>query len=241
MSDDGPQLIIETLLAETPVLLAYARARLHDYHEAEEAVQDCLLAAWAQRETFAGRSTIRTWLVGILRHKLLDRLRARRRRPDRPDPSAPAPADHDDNYDPLDACFTAQGSWRIDPTFAMSSLSDCPQQSALRSELRALLRLCLDGLPTTLRRLFSLRELDQLDTREAASLAGVSAASAPVLLTRARRAHPARRRTGPAARPASRLPRYPERGSAADRPRRPELPRIRPPHRYPPGPSAHHL
>ena len=183
---DGPPLLLETLLAEAPVLLAYARARLHDHHEAEEAVQDCLLAAWAQREAFAGRSTVRTWLVGILRHKLLDRLRARRRRPDRPDPSAPAPETDDDGYDPLEACFTPHGAWRVDPTFATDALADCPHQSALRSELRALLRLCLDGLPATLRRLFSLRELDQLETREAASLAGVSAASAPVLLTRAR-------------------------------------------------------
>ena len=183
---DGPPLLLETLLAETPVLLAYARARLQDHHEAEEAVQDCLLAAWAQRETFAGRSAVRTWLVGILRHKLLDRLRARRRRPDRPDPSAPVPAENDDDYDPLEACFTPQGSWRIDPTHAMGSLAESPHDSALRSELRGLLRLCLDGLPATLRRLFSLRELDQLDTREAASLAGVAPASAPVLLTRAR-------------------------------------------------------
>lgn len=167
------------------MLLAYARARLHDHHEAEEAVQDCLLAAWNQREQFAGRSALRTWLVGILRHKLLDRLRARRRRPDRPDPSSPAPSD-DDGHDPLDACFDANGSWRIDPTHAMGALAESPHDSALRSELRGLLRLCLDALPDTLRRLFALRELDQLDTREAATLAGVSAASAPVLLTRAR-------------------------------------------------------
>ena len=182
---DGPQLLLETLLAETPVLLAYARVRLHDHHEAEEAVQDCLLAAWSQRESFAGRSSVRTWLVGILRHKLLDRLRARRRRPDRPDPSAPAHSD-DDGYDPLEACFTPHGAWRIDPTHAMGALAESPHDSALRSELRALLRLCLEGLPSTLRRLFSFRELDQLDTREAAALAGVSATSAPVLLTRAR-------------------------------------------------------
>ena len=183
--DDSPCLLLETILAETPVLLAYARARLHDHHEAEEAVQDCLLAAWNQRESFAGRSALRTWLVGILRHKLLDRLRARRRRPDRPDPAAPALSD-DDAYDPLEACFDANGSWRIDPTHAMAALAESPRDSELRAELRGLLRLCLEGLPATLRRLFSLRELDQLATGEAAALAGVSAASAPVLLTRAR-------------------------------------------------------
>lgn len=183
--DDGPPLLLETLLAETPVLLAYARARLHDYHEAEEAVQDCLVAAWKQRSDFAGRSALRTWLVGILRHKLLDRLRARRRRPDRPDSAAPAPSD-DDGYDPLDACFDAKGTWRVDPTYAMGALAETPRQATLKAEIQGLLRLCLDALPDTLRRLFSFRELDQLDTREAAELAGVSAASAPVLLTRAR-------------------------------------------------------
>lgn len=180
---DQPTPSLEALLAETPMLLAYARARLHDHHEAEEAVQDCLLVAWAQRESFGGRSTLRTWLVGILRHKLLDRLRARRRRPDRPDPAAPA---DDDGYDPLEACFDARGSWRIDPTHAMGALAESPHDAALRTELRGLLRQCLGGLPATLRRLFSLRELDQLETGEAAESAGVSVTSAPVLLTRAR-------------------------------------------------------
>jgi RNA polymerase sigma-70 factor (ECF subfamily) len=183
--EDAAPFTLETLLLETPVLLAYARARLHDHHEAEEAVQDCLCAAWRQRAEFSARSTLRTWLVGILRYKILDRLRARGRRPDRPDPAGPAFAD-DDGLDPLESCFTSSGAWRIDPTHAMSPLADCPRQSTLRAELQTLLRLCLDGLPETLRRLFSLRELDQLDTREAAELAGVSLASAPVLLTRAR-------------------------------------------------------
>lgn len=180
-----PSLTLETLLAETPVLIAYARARLHDHQEAEEAVQDCLIAAWGQRDAFAGRSSVRTWLVGILRHKILDRLRARRRRPDRPDPAAAVPAEETE-ADPWESSFSRFGSWKIDPTYAMNALQHCPQHSALRAELRELIRLCLDGLPERLRRIFSLREIDQLETREAAQLAGVAAASAPVLLTRAR-------------------------------------------------------
>lgn len=180
--EDLPSL--DQLLAETSVLLAYARQRLRDHHEAEEAVQDCLVAAWNQRADFARNSTLRTWLVGILRHKVLDRLRARGRRPDRPDPSAQPP--DDDGYDPEAAWFDASGNWKIHPSFAMDALRDCPRQQSLREELKAMLRLCLDGLPETLRRLFSMRELDQLDTREAAELSGVTPASAPVLLTRAR-------------------------------------------------------
>jgi RNA polymerase sigma-70 factor (ECF subfamily) len=177
---------LEQFLAETPALLAYAKARLHDHQEAEEAVQDCLIAAWRQKEAFAGRSSLRTWLVGILRHKVLDRLRARQRRPDRPDPGAAVREDEAGDGDPCDAWFTSQGAWRIDPTYAMNPLADCPRAGALRSELKAFLRLCLEGLPERLRRLFSLREMDQCDTQEAAALAGVSVASAPVLLSRAR-------------------------------------------------------
>jgi RNA polymerase sigma-70 factor (ECF subfamily) len=179
---DSPTL--EELLGETPVLLNYARRRLRDHHEAEEAVQDCLVAAWQQRGEFARASLLRTWLFGILRHKVLDRLRARRRRPDRPDPSAEVPDDAD--YDPTADWFDAHGSWKIHPHYAMDALRDCPRQSSLRAELKNMLRLCLDALPETLRRLFALRELDQLETNEAAELAGISAASAPVLLTRAR-------------------------------------------------------
>ena len=173
------------MLAETAALLAYARQRLHDHQEAEEAVQDCLVAAWNQRTDFAHRSTLSTWLIGILRYKVLDRLRARRRRPDRPNPNEPA-ADDDTGNDPCDAWFDARGAWKIDPTYAMDVLRDCPRQSSLRKELKGLLGLCLDALPETLRRLFALREIDQLETAEAAALAGVGLASAHVLLTRAR-------------------------------------------------------
>ena len=180
---DGPTL--EQLLAETAPLLAYARQRLNDHQEAEEAVQDCLIVAWQQRAGFDNRSALRTWLTGILRHKVLDRLRTRRRRPDRPNPNDAA-AETDSSNDPCDAWFDANGSWKIDPTFAMDVLRDCPRQSSLRLELKGMLALCLAALPETLRLLFSLREIDQLDTREAALLSGVVFASAPVLLTRAR-------------------------------------------------------
>lgn len=175
---------LEQLLAETPTLLAFARARLRDHHEAEEVVQDCLLAAWNQRTEFAGQSTLRTWLIGILRHKILDRLRARRRRPDHA--STAATLDEEEGTDPMPSWFNRHGAWRFDPNHSMESLLANPLSETLRSELRRILRLCADGLPSSLRRLFSLREFDHLDTAEAADLCSVARTSAPVLLSRAR-------------------------------------------------------
>ena len=55
-------------------LYAYAMQRLRDPDRAEELVQETLLTGLRQRETFAGRSSLRTWLCGILRFKILQHL-----------------------------------------------------------------------------------------------------------------------------------------------------------------------
>ncbi|MFG1926501.1 RNA polymerase sigma factor [Cryptosporangium sp. NPDC048952] len=58
-------------------LLAYAVSMLGDSSTAQEAVQDTLLACWRQASGFAHRSTVRTWLFGIVRRQALGRLRRR--------------------------------------------------------------------------------------------------------------------------------------------------------------------
>src|SRR4051812_34605952 len=55
-----------------PYLVRYAMAQLRDAQLAEEAVQECLLAALEGIERFAGQSTLRTWLTSILRFKVID-------------------------------------------------------------------------------------------------------------------------------------------------------------------------
>lgn len=58
------------------VLMRTALQRMRDFHLAEDAVQDTLLAALASSERFDGRSKLRTWLTGILLHKITDAHRA---------------------------------------------------------------------------------------------------------------------------------------------------------------------
>ena len=62
-------------------LLRTARLKLRDPSEAEDVVQDAVIAAWNGRAGFRGQSTLRTWLVGILNHKIVDQIRDRQRRP----------------------------------------------------------------------------------------------------------------------------------------------------------------
>src|SRR5579859_5465483 len=57
-------------------LYRYALNRLRRSHEAEDAVQETLLAALQARGDFQGRSHPRTWLIAILKRKVVDRLRA---------------------------------------------------------------------------------------------------------------------------------------------------------------------
>lgn len=59
-----------------PQLVRFARSRLRDRHQAEDAVQETLLAALEGRGGFAAGSSLRTWVIGILKHKIVDSMRA---------------------------------------------------------------------------------------------------------------------------------------------------------------------
>src|SRR5258706_5562375 len=62
-----------------PYLLRYATLQLRDAAAAEDAVQEALLAALAGDANFAGLSKLRTWLTGILKHKIVDAIRRQSR------------------------------------------------------------------------------------------------------------------------------------------------------------------
>ena len=74
-------------------LLRYARSRVRDEALAEDAVQETLLAALESLGSFDGRATLRTWLTGILLHKIHDAFRRGVREPALPDGDAPEPVD----------------------------------------------------------------------------------------------------------------------------------------------------
>jgi RNA polymerase sigma-70 factor (ECF subfamily) len=68
-----------TLSEHTRYLRAYALRRLNDRDLADDLVQDTLLAALSTEQSFQGRSSVRTWLTGILKHKIVDAYRDRSR------------------------------------------------------------------------------------------------------------------------------------------------------------------
>jgi RNA polymerase sigma-70 factor (ECF subfamily) len=63
------------LASHRTLLLRLARRRVRNEAWAEDAVQETLIAAYTHRKSFRGRSTVRSWLRGILDHKIHDRFR----------------------------------------------------------------------------------------------------------------------------------------------------------------------
>src|SRR3954465_12979894 len=102
-----------------PYLVRYALAQLRDPQLAEEAVQECLLAALEGIDRFAGQSTLRTWLTSILRFKVIDlqRRAVSDRRNVELDDNA---GDPEEDGAWLEDLFDETGHWR-EPPLAVSN------------------------------------------------------------------------------------------------------------------------
>ena len=181
-ADSGTRAREEDLLVHANVLLRYAMARVGNRQTAEDLVQETLVTAIEKTAEFAGRSSMRTWLIGILRHKILDHHRWRQRHPG----DQPSATETDERGD--DALFTRLGTWRLDPNAGLEVLDGEPARAVDRSQLRAALQLCIDRLPKSLHRVFVLRELEELDPDEVCEAASISQSSLAVLIYRARQA-----------------------------------------------------
>ena len=136
--------------------------------DAEDAVQEALLAAYKHLHQFRGQSQISTWLTTIVRNCALMQLRKRPRQ----------------IYFPLD-----EESGEEQPRFLWEGPADerpSPEDLCRSSELVARLRKCLALLSPTLRRTFQLRVMDGLSIHETARILGVPHGTVKAQLARAR-------------------------------------------------------
>lgn len=154
-------------------LFRVARRQLHSDALAEDAVQETLLAALAARERFAGNASARTWLTGILKHKIVDQIRRQMRETEIPRDA--------DGEEALDSLFAPSGHW-AEPLRPWGN----PQSEAELSQLRRVLDLCADRLKPTMAQVFSLREVSGMETEEICKELNISATNCWVLLHRAR-------------------------------------------------------
>ncbi len=169
------------LMPHADAMYRYALARVSSPQQAEDLVQDSMLAAVRQWDHFAGRSELRTWLIGILRHKIHDHYRWKKRHP-----ADLAQADETQDDDVSRVNFSPMGRWRQDPNAGLEVLDADPEDALQRSQLRAAIQVCIDALPQRQQQVFVMRELQGLEAGDCCKKAGIARASLSVLLYRAR-------------------------------------------------------
>jgi RNA polymerase sigma-70 factor, ECF subfamily len=160
---------------ERPYLLRYASLQLRDPHAAEDAVQEALVAALAGEAGFGGRSNLRTWLTGILKHKIIDAIR--RSGSDTARETAVGSSEE------LEALFDERGHWR---EFAPAWQD--PDGSLEQKQFFGVLEECLARLPAKTSQAFMMREHLGMDTDEICKELKITATHCWVLLYRARMA-----------------------------------------------------
>lgn len=174
---DGTRDPWRLLAGERPFLLRLARLQLGSQADAEDAVQDTLVGAARGWNGYAGRATLRSWLTGILRHKIVDLIRSRR-----PGADAPAPAHAADGEAEFDGLFTLDGAWHPD-TFVDTM---CGATLAAQRQLLDIVELCMRRLPEDTARLFLMREYLGMELKEIEEHCMLTNANLRVVLYRAR-------------------------------------------------------
>lgn len=158
-----------------PQLVRYAMLQLRDASAAEDAAQDALLAALQGARSFAGQSSVKTWLIGILKHKIIDQIRRRSR-----EQPLEVSVDEFDGAD-VDAFFENNGHF-LEPPVEWHS----PDAALEQRHFFEVLERCLQALPKSTARVFVMREVMGADTAEICKELTITPSNCWVMLYRAR-------------------------------------------------------
>lgn len=154
-------------------LYRFALARLRDPSQAEDVVQETFLAA-IKGNNFSGQSSPRTWLTGILKHKIIDLMRKGSK-----EVALSEITKNDDSG--MDDFFDESGHW-------VDQLQDwdMPEDAMQQKQFLTILQSCLDKIPDKLATLFMMREVHETDNEEICKELNISTTNAWVMLYRAR-------------------------------------------------------
>lgn len=156
-----------------PQLLRFARTQLRNEAWAEDAVSETVLAVLEKPHAFSAQSQLKTWLIGILKHKLVDQLRRHSRE---------ATVLTTDDVEDLDQLlFDRGGAWLSPP----ADWGD-PGVALRERQFFEVLEACCERLPATQARVFMMREWLELDSTEICGALAITSNNLFVLLHRAR-------------------------------------------------------
>ncbi|MGQ0442167.1 MAG: sigma-70 family RNA polymerase sigma factor [Methylophilaceae bacterium] len=160
-------------------LYRFALARLRDPHQAEDVVQETFIAAIksansSEKSGFAEQSSPRTWLTGILKHKIIDVMRKNVRETVASD----LMSDEDGSIDDF---FDEAGKWSDKP-----QAWEMPENALEQKQFLGVLQTCIDKLPSKLAAIFMMRDVHETENEEICKELDISTTNAWVMLYRAR-------------------------------------------------------
>jgi len=167
---------LKELEVQRGYLMRVARLQLRDTALAEDVVQDTLTAALTAQAGFTGKSSVKTWLTGILKHKIVDAIRRKQR-----EPISASALDEEADLEDFEGLFKENGAWQAPP----ADWGD-PEKSLSRQQFFDVVQFCLDKLPPATARVFMMREVMELESDEICKELTITANNLWVILYRAR-------------------------------------------------------
>jgi len=177
MSLSAPDAFEQQVASHRDYLLRFARLQLRNDSWAEDAVSETLLAALVKPQAFERRSQLKTWLVGILKHKVIDALRLQGR-----EVSLSPQGDDGSADDLLDQAMFAPDGHFAEPPADWGN----PEQELGSRQFFAVLEACATRLPAAQGRLFLMREWLELSSEEICKELALTPTNLYVQLHRAR-------------------------------------------------------
>ena len=167
-------------------LFKFALARLRDPARAEDLVQETFLAALKGGDKFAGRSAEKSWLTGILKHKILDHYRKASRETSFTDLEFYG----DEESDKFISDGPFQGGWIHDAGRELGPMewSSQPGSSLDSQAFWKTFHDCSNKMPKNVSAVFTMREVDGVESREICQVLNISENNLWVMLHRARMA-----------------------------------------------------
>ena len=178
-ANPAPGISAEALIALRADMMRFAHLQLRNAEAAEDMVQEAIEAALRHSSSFAGQSTLKTWVFAILRNRIIDHLRQAKRTV----PMSSLVEDGEDWQERLETLFNERGGWR-DATRPVAWPN--PDQAMQSRQFWVVFEACLDHLPGQTGRVFMMREILGFDSDEICTQLGISTSNCHVILHRAR-------------------------------------------------------
>ena len=161
------------------MLLRFAMLQLRDRTEAEDAVQEAMLASMVRIGEFRGQAQYSTWVFAILKNKIVDTFRSRARSVSTRVYDEKIPADV------FDAFFDERDHWKKDER--PSAWGD-PEATLAQSQFWTVFELCLTNLPPATARVFMMREFLDVSVDDVCVELAITKTNCGVILHRAKMA-----------------------------------------------------